>query len=109
MAELNDIAAAAAAASEGRASAVKLREGGIVSLVLDVAGLDSLARDRMEIALKGTLLKLDGVTKVQVAMTAERRPPRLIAVGSGKGGVGKSTFSANLAVALHRARSPNIA
>ncbi|WAC25436.1 Mrp/NBP35 family ATP-binding protein [Blastomonas sp. SL216] len=36
-------------------------------------------------------------------MTAERRPPRLIVVGSGKGGVGKSTFSANLAVALHRA------
>jgi ATP-binding protein involved in chromosome partitioning len=103
MAELNEIETAAAAASEGRASGVRLREGGVVSVVLDVAGLDGLARDRMEIALKGALLKLEGVTKVQVAMTAERRPPRLIVVGSGKGGVGKSTFSANLAVAMHRA------
>ncbi|WP_031318484.1 P-loop NTPase [Blastomonas sp. CACIA14H2] len=103
MAELNEIEAVAAAASEGRASAVKLREGGVVSLVLDVAGLEPLARDRLEIAVKGALLKIEGVTRVQVAMTAERRPPRLIVVGSGKGGVGKSTFSANLAVAMHRA------
>ncbi|WP_446653440.1 Mrp/NBP35 family ATP-binding protein [Blastomonas sp.] len=103
MAELNEIEAVAAAASEGRSSAVKLREGGVVSLVLDVAGLEPLARDRLEIAVKGALLKIEDVTKVQVAMTAERRPPRLIVVGSGKGGVGKSTFSANLAVALHRA------
>jgi len=103
MAELNEIETAAAAASEGRASGVRLREGGVVSLVLDVGGLDGLGRDRMEIALKGALLKIEGVTKVQVAMTAERRPPRLIVVGSGKGGVGKSTFSANLAVAMHRA------
>lgn len=103
MAELIEIETAAAAASEGRASGVRLREGGVVSLVLDVAGLDGLARDRMEIALKGAVLALEGVTKVQVAMTAERRPPRLIVVGSGKGGVGKSTFSANLAVAMHRA------
>ena len=103
MAELNEIEAVAAAASEGRASAVKLREGGVVSLVLDVAGLEGLARDKLEIAVKGALLKIEGVTRVQVAMTAERRPPRLIVVGSGKGGVGKSTFSANLAVAMHRA------
>lgn len=103
MAELNEIETVAASASDGRASAVKLRDGGVVSLVLDVAGLEPLARDRLEIAVKGALLKLEGVSKVQVAMTAERRPPRLIVVGSGKGGVGKSTFSANLAVAMHRA------
>src|SRR3546814_17778502 len=35
-------------------------------------------------------------------MTAEKKELRLIAVGSGKGGVGKSTLAANLAVALRR-------
>ena len=79
-----------------------LDENGTLAIVLDVTGIPADDRKPIEDRLRAGLLEQSGVSAVRIAMTAEKKAMTIIAVGSGKGGVGKSTLAANLAVAMHR-------
>ena len=85
----------------GRIRSRKLA-GNVATIVADASGLSASERDSLEAKLRQAALAVPGVVDARIAITAAKPHRTLVAIGSGKGGVGKSTLCANLAIAMAR-------
>jgi ATP-binding protein involved in chromosome partitioning len=94
-------------------------DGGRVAFTIELTTPACPVKDQMRDQARAAVMRVPGVTAVEVQMTAQvreaaapdagRQPlpgvKNVIAVGAGKGGVGKTTLSVNLAIALAKCGS----